>query len=260
MILSIVNTKGGVGKSTISVHAAAWLAEQGLRVALVDADEQRSSSRWLEAAAPAIPRFMPTGAAEILAILPALSARFDVIVADGPAALGAEVAALIGLADVAVMPLLPSTLDIWASFKTARLIYKTQFHPKRGGLPHALVVINRAQSRTRLARIAAEAVQKYGFPVCPVVLEARTAYAEACARGTTVWRLGAAGVRAGVETARVIEHMLAAAPEFEAGQALLSRRAEAAVVAKKSRPAEGLLAPAPGAAAPRESVGAVADD
>ena len=36
MIISFVNQKGGVGKSTLSMHFACWLAEQGWLVARSD--------------------------------------------------------------------------------------------------------------------------------------------------------------------------------------------------------------------------------
>ena len=39
MIVAMVNSKGGVGKSTIAVHLAVWWKERGGDVALVDANE-----------------------------------------------------------------------------------------------------------------------------------------------------------------------------------------------------------------------------
>ena len=49
MIVALANAKGGVGKSTLAVHLAAWWKERAARVALVDADAQGSSSVWLRA-------------------------------------------------------------------------------------------------------------------------------------------------------------------------------------------------------------------
>ena len=52
MIIVVANSKGGVGKSTLSVHLAAWLREQGHRVTFADCDAQESSSQWIREALP----------------------------------------------------------------------------------------------------------------------------------------------------------------------------------------------------------------
>lgn len=46
-VIAIINRKGGVGKSTIATHVAAWLAHRGLPVMLGDVDRQQSSRLWL---------------------------------------------------------------------------------------------------------------------------------------------------------------------------------------------------------------------
>jgi chromosome partitioning protein len=45
-VLSVLNLKGGVGKTTIAMNLAAALAEHGYEVAVVDFDPQQSATRW----------------------------------------------------------------------------------------------------------------------------------------------------------------------------------------------------------------------
>ena len=46
MIYAFLNQKGGVGKTTLSIHTAAELSNRGRRVLLIDADPQGSSLGW----------------------------------------------------------------------------------------------------------------------------------------------------------------------------------------------------------------------
>lgn len=46
MIYLLANTKGGVGKSTLAITLAAWLAQKG-KTLLIDADKQQSAASWM---------------------------------------------------------------------------------------------------------------------------------------------------------------------------------------------------------------------
>ena len=205
----MINSKGGVGKSTLAVHAAVWLHERGQRVAVIDADAQGSTAEWLGRVEPEIRIDRCARSQEILERYRRLEVLHDAVVIDGPAALSAETVAIVGIADLALMPIGPSMMDISASYRTARLIYKVRFNPKRNGLPHTFIVLNRVQPRTRLARIAAAAILQYGFPVANNALQQRQAYAEACGEGTVTWRMGARGRAAGDEIRALFEEVFA---------------------------------------------------
>jgi chromosome partitioning protein len=208
MVIAVVNSKGGVGKSTIAVHAAVWLRDQGFTPAVVDVDAQGSTSDWLARAAPDIRLERCDTTEELAERLPRLTRVFDIVLADGPAALSRETVILAAGADLVLMPICPSMMDIRASYRTARLIYKIRLRDKRGDLPRVFTVLNRVQPRTRLAHIAVEAVRKYGFPVASTPLRLRQAYAIACGLRTVVWRMGAGAQAAAEEMTRLFTQVL----------------------------------------------------
>src|SRR5438874_11107485 len=84
MIIVVANSKGCVGKSTLAVHLAAWLHEQGHTVTLADCDTQHSSSQWAKEAIPEVKTEVLADPNEILDRLPTLDRQSDYVVADGP--------------------------------------------------------------------------------------------------------------------------------------------------------------------------------
>jgi len=245
MFIAIVNSKGGVGKSTIAVHAAVWLADRGHRVVLLDADAQASSAEWITRGGLPVRVVQQATPREILDCAPRLQAVADVVIADGPAALGAATIALIGLADRVLMPVGPSMMDVNASYRTARMSYKARFQSGRAGLPEALTIMNRVQSRTRLARTAAAAILNYGFPAAPVALQLRQAYAEACGLGSVVWRMGSRARLAAAEIDELFRHVLdleRATGVVPLSDGRVDRAMQARVLKERILPASELIA------------------
>ena len=105
----VANTKGGCGKTTIATHLAAAFAGAGHRTALADADRQHSSLEWT--------RLRPGTAAPIAALdwvddLASPARGTERLVIDGAAAMRKKhVFELVRLADVIIVPVLPSAFD-----------------------------------------------------------------------------------------------------------------------------------------------------
>lgn len=186
MILALSNSKGGVGKTTIAVHLAVWLAEQGVSLAFVDSDVQGSSSGWLGEAAPGIKTIRLLTPEDVLAELPRLAAAHDFVVVDGPAGLSEVTRAILSLADKAVFPCGPSVLDLRAVIDAVGVVRRIQEH--REGLPETVIIPNKLQPQYRLSKELLQTVQTFGMPAGDG-LRLRQAYADAAGQGTVVWRM-----------------------------------------------------------------------
>ena len=126
MIIVIANPKGGVGKSTLSVHLAAWLERQGSHVLLADCDTQHSSSEWVKLAVPAIHAICLGSPDDVLNQLPAMAEEFDYIVADGPGSQTEMSRALLLRADFAVVPCKASMLEVRALARATEVLRQAQ--------------------------------------------------------------------------------------------------------------------------------------
>jgi chromosome partitioning protein len=244
MLIAFVNNKGGVGKSTIAVHAAVWLREQGLRVTLLDADAQASSSSWIAQAQPDIRVARLMHAQEIIEQAPRLQLGCDIVIADGPAALGEATVALLGLANRVILPVGPSMMDVNATYQTVRMIYRARLQHGLTNKQDAFTVFNRVQPRTRLAKLAAVAIVKFGLPVAPTVLQLRQAYAEASGLGSVVWRMGIGAITAADEITTLFKTIF----DLDRSQAVLDEQAaalrrthDALILKQRARPAVELI-------------------
>jgi chromosome partitioning protein len=203
-MIALTNSKGGVGKSTVAVHLAAWSHERGWRTALVDADAQGASSRWLHEASPDIEVFRLQTSDEILDQVPSLAIQFDVLVLDGPAGLSEVTRAILLLAHLALLPCGPSVLDLRAVYEAIRVVRQAQ--GVRGGPPQAVLVPNKLQVQYRLTQELLGTVQSLGVPVAGG-LRLRQAFADAAGQGTLVWRLGPRAAAATEEIKRLFEEL-----------------------------------------------------
>jgi chromosome partitioning protein len=102
----------------------------------------------------------------------------DVVVVDGSARLEGFTGACVAVADVVVVPVTPSALDLPPALDVVALC-------RRAGTP-AVAVVFAAVARSRLARQMREALTAEGVEALPTQTGHRVAYAEAMARGVTV--------------------------------------------------------------------------
>lgn len=123
MILSILNQKGGVDKTTLAVHLATALAQRGHQVLRVDADPQGSALNW-SASREANPLFPVVGLPikNLHREIPAHATHYDDIVIDGPPRVNELTRSAIIASDMVLVPVQPSPYDVWAAQEIVDLL------------------------------------------------------------------------------------------------------------------------------------------
>jgi chromosome partitioning protein len=200
VILSVLNQKGGTGKTTIAIHIGMAWVRQGARVLLIDADPQGTALDWSEA------RGMETPALPVLGLprptlhreVPALVENYDHIIIDGPPQTEAIVRSAMMAADLLVIPVQPSGVDVWGARPiVALLVDAMTANPKL----KAVFAVNRKVSKTFLSRAVLEALKVYRLPVLTSALTHRVAFAESVGNGRTVFDIDPRSVASAEVTA-----------------------------------------------------------
>ncbi len=188
MIISVINQKGGVGKTTLAISLAAAFAGRKQRVLLVDADPQGSALDWVAVRGKDTP-FAAIGMAKpILHIeLPKMKKDFDLILIDGPPRVYDVAKSAVMASDAVLIPVLPSQFDVWAAEESVKLLEECAVYKKH---LKAAFVINRRIANTAIGRDVAKALKQYPLPVLNTTVCQRVAFAES-ARGRTVLEIDA---------------------------------------------------------------------
>lgn len=206
MIIAVANSKGGVGKSTLAVHLAAWLDKQGHRVTLADCDTQQSSSQWIREAAPQVKALCLRDPDEIINELPSLANDTDYVVADGPGSLAETSRALLLVADTAIVPCKASMLEIRALDAATKVLRQAQ--KIRSGMPKAKIVLSMVGKNYRLTQDMREAAALLKLPITPTFMTLRQIYADAPGQAAVVWQLGSRAREAAIEVDKLFHELL----------------------------------------------------
>lgn len=203
-IIALINQKGGCGKSTTAVHFSYWLAtKKKTKVLLVDADAQQSSSGWLEGMESPIPHKVVQTPDDLLEQIPELAKQCSQLVVDGPASLAEATRAILFRADLAIIPVQPTGVDLRSASEAVRLIKQAQ--SVRGGPPAAAVFLSRAVKGTKLKDEAIALLSKTPeVTLLKTVIHQKQAIADTSGQSATVWDLPS---RPAKESAREYEQL-----------------------------------------------------
>lgn len=204
--IGLLNQKGGVGKTTLSVNIAAELARRGNKVLLVDADPQGSSLAWAQAREPA-PLFPVVGMplTTLHRDLEAIRKDYDFVVIDGAPRVSQLSRSAIMASDIILIPVQPSPYDIWAADEIVKLVQESQIY--KPGIKFAFV-INRRIVSTAIGRDVLDALATFeGVDTLSAQVAQRVVFAESAAQGLAVFEKEIKPV-ATVEIAGVVDEIL----------------------------------------------------
>lgn len=184
--LVLTTQKGGAGKTTLAASLAVAAAQDGETVRVVDVDPQASLYNWGQrrgASAITVVKAEPADLKRELAR--AHQAGATVVIVDTPGLYGATVTLALQDADLCLMPVKPSILDVEASRPTVEQL-------RRIGRPFAFVLNQCTPASQTRTLDAATALVKTGA-LAPSMVAARSDFLDAMTGGQGVTEVNAKG-------------------------------------------------------------------
>ncbi|MBL8673236.1 MAG: ParA family protein [Alphaproteobacteria bacterium] len=185
-IVTLAQQKGGAGKTTLAVHLAVAWAKLGRRVATLDIDPQGSLSAW--AAVRNGRKAGPDGSAAVThaqvagwrleAEVRRLAQAHDLVVVDSPPHMETETRLAVRVADLVLVPVQPTPMDVWATRPTLGLA-------KDEGR-RVLIVLNRVPPRGTLAAAMTAEIAALGAAVARTPVGNRASLAASLLRGRAI--------------------------------------------------------------------------
>ena len=214
MILGILNQKGGVGKTTLSISIAHELARRSSvdGILVVDSDPQQSSLNWSEVREVKLP-FTVIGLSKksLHRDLPPIARNYKHIIIDGPPRVTELARSCIMASDLVLVPCTPSPYDIWASLETVELIKEANIYKEK--LKGAFI-INRKIANTAIGRDVVDALKGMDIPVLNSHITQRVIFAEAAASGKTVFDIEPEG-KAASEVITLVDEILELGDKYD---------------------------------------------
>lgn len=206
-VTAVVNQKGGAGKTTLAMNLAAGLSRRG-ETAVIDLDPQGSSRQWATLGSAPFPATVKQMSGKWDA--PSLQKGFRAYrytVLDCPPSLDSH-ASLQALraCDIALIPILPSPVDLWASLRLPQEIAEAR---KVNRKLRAFLVLNQMEPRSALSASMREALEEFDIPVLDAVMRRRAVYRGAALDGVSVYQLGGRGTQAAAEIEAIINEVIA---------------------------------------------------
>ena len=194
LIITVAQQKGGSGKTTVVAHLAVAFIRAGKSVGILDVDPQGSLGEWFERREQSLGEdeaglsFRTASGWGARREARQLAREHDIVVVDTPPKSDLEIRPAIEMADLVLVPVQPTPVDLWATAPTLEMAAK-----ERVG---SLIVINRAVSRALLTGEIITAAGELGHAIADSLLGNRVAYPQSMGEGRTVQETAPGGLAA----------------------------------------------------------------
>jgi chromosome partitioning protein len=210
VIITVGNTKGGVGKTTLAVNLAIARAMEGREVWLIDGDRQGTAQTAISMRAdaghlPGIACASYPDGQTLRAQVQHQASKFDDIIIDAGGRDSTALRAALVLTDVLLVPFQPRSYDVWALNDIAALVDEAR--SVRDGL-RAIAVLNCAdpgEHSTDNIDAAAAVADVPQFEYMTTALRRRKAFANAAGQGLSVLELKPQDAKASDELKQLIK-------------------------------------------------------
>ncbi len=194
-VITIAQQKGGSGKTTLAVNLAVAFSRMGHSVALLDTDPQGSLGRWFlarrERLGDAGMEFSTASAWGVSYECEKLRKIHDFVIVDTPPKVDADLRPALREADLILVPVAASHVDLWAVEGVLDLAARER---KR-----TTIVLNRTKAGTRLGEEVAAAAAALDTEVAESRLGQRVVFAETLGTGLGVQEPGKSAASAEVQ-------------------------------------------------------------
>lgn len=183
-VISILNQKGGSGKTTIAINLARAYQLQGHSVLLVDSDKQGSSRDWHSADENNPVPLLVLDQVSIDRDIKKVVNKYEYIIVDGSPQATEIATATIRASDFILIPMQPSPFDIWASSNLIELVKQrmTENQNLKAG-----IVLTRLVKNTKIGNEVSQIIHDFELPVLTSTIGQRTCYPYSASLGQTIF-------------------------------------------------------------------------
>jgi len=194
VILTVGNTKGGVGKSTISINLAVEAAIDGKKVLLIDTDGQASSAAFFGERQKKDIEVLLKSSSQLHKEVPKLEKSFDLIIIDAGGRDSSIFRSAVAACHYLLMPIQAGQFEVWAVEDTVKVLREIQPLTDL----QTRFVFNRVRARTTISSETVEAMEIYKGEgkILDQRLYDRTAFAKSISKGQGVSEYEPRGIAA----------------------------------------------------------------